>query len=229
MEQGFLKNPRISALQIPITFLQTLIVFQSPSCVWLFETPWTAAHQASLSLTQVCPSSCPLHQWCHPAISSSDALFFLCSQSLSAPGIHFSTESAVHIRWPEYWSSSFNISSPNEYSGFISLKIDSFDLLVVQGTFRSLFQHHSLKASILWHSAFLLVQLSQPYVTTGKTIALTIWTFVSRVMCLLFNKVWVCHRFPAKKQMSSDLMAALTTCSNFGAQEEEICHYALPQ
>ena len=86
MEQGFLKNPRISALQIPITFLQTLIVFQSPSCVWLFETPWTAAHQASLSLTQVCPSSCPLHQWCHPAISSFDALFS-CHQSFPESGI----------------------------------------------------------------------------------------------------------------------------------------------
>jgi len=134
-------------------------------------------------------------------------------------------ESPACLRWQKYWSFSFSISPSSEYSGFISLKIDWFDLLVVQGIFRSLFQHHSLKASILWHSAFLLVQLSQLYVTTGKTIASTIRTFVSRVMCLLFNTVWVCHRFPAKKQMSSDLMATLTICSDFGAQEEEISRY----
>ena len=87
----------------------------------------------------------------------------------------------------KYWSFSFSISPSNEYSGLISLKIDLFDLLVIQGTFRSLLQHHSLKASILWHSAFLMVQLSQPYVTTAKITALTICTFVGRVMSLLFN------------------------------------------
>ena len=89
--------------------------------------------------------------------------------------------------WPKYWSFSFSISSSNEYSGLISLKIDWFDPLAVQGTFRSLLQHHSSKASILWHSAFFMVQLSQLYMTTGKTIALTIRTFVDRVMSLLFN------------------------------------------
>ena len=97
----------------------------------------------------------------------------------------FSNELAVHIRWPKYWNFSFSISTSNKYSGLISFKIDWFHLLGVQGTLRSLLQHHSSKASILWCSAFLMVQLSQPYVTTGKIIALTIWTFVSRVMSLL--------------------------------------------
>ena len=104
----------------------------------------------------------------------------------------FSKESVVHIRLPKYWSFSFSISPSNEYSGLISLKIDWFDLLAVQRTFRSLLQHHSSKASIVWHQrcqrwTFFMVHLSQLYVTTGKTIALTIWTFVGRVMSLLFN------------------------------------------
>ena len=99
----------------------------------------------------------------------------------------FSNESAVCIRWPQYWSFSFSISPSNEYLELISLKIDWFDHLVVQETHRSLLQHHSWKASILWRSAFFTVQLLKPYVTTGKTIALTIWTFASRVMSLLFN------------------------------------------
>ena len=98
----------------------------------------------------------------------------------------FSNESAVHIRWPKYWSFRLRINPSNEYAGLISLKIDWFDL-AVQGTLRSLLQHHSLKIPILWCSAFFTVQLSPPYVTTGKTIALTIWTSVSRVMSLLFN------------------------------------------
>ena len=99
----------------------------------------------------------------------------------------FSNESALRIRWPKYWSFSFNISPSNEYSGMISFRIDWLDLLVVQGTLKSLLQHHSSKASILWHSAFFMVQLSHPYMTTGKTIALIIWTFVGKVMSLLFN------------------------------------------
>ena len=99
----------------------------------------------------------------------------------------FSNESAVHIRWPKYWSVSFNISPSNEYSELICLEIDWIDLLAVQVTLRSLLQHHNSKASILWRSAFFMVQLSQPYMTTGKIIALNIWTFVSRVMSLLFN------------------------------------------
>ena len=104
------------------------------------------------------------------------------------PGIRdFSNESAVRIRWPKYWSFSFSISCSNEYSGLISFKIDCFDLLAVQGTLRSLLQHHSLKLSILWHSSFFTIQLSHLYMTTGKIKALTRWTFVSKVMSLLFN------------------------------------------
>ena len=99
----------------------------------------------------------------------------------------FSSESVLHIRWPKYWSFSFCINPFNEDSGLVSFRIDWFDLLVVQGTLKSLLQHHSLKASILWHSTFFTVQLSHLYMTTGKTIALTIWTFVGKVTSLLFN------------------------------------------
>ena len=99
----------------------------------------------------------------------------------------FSNESILCIRWPKYWSFSFSISLSNEYSGLISFRMDWFDLLAVQGTLKSLFQHHSSKASILWCSAFFIVLLSHPYMTTGKTIALTRWTFVGKVMSLLFN------------------------------------------
>ena len=99
----------------------------------------------------------------------------------------FSSESAIHIRWPKDWTFSFSISPSNEYSGLISFRIDWFDLLAVQGTLKSLLQHHNIKASILWHSAFLMVQLSHPYLTTGKTIAWTRQTFVSKVVSLLFN------------------------------------------
>ena len=99
----------------------------------------------------------------------------------------FSNESALCIRWPKYWSISFSISPSNEYSGLISFRIDCFDLLAVQRTVKSLFQHHSSKASILWHSAFFIIQLSHPYMSTGKTIALTRWTFVGKVRSLIFN------------------------------------------
>ena len=99
----------------------------------------------------------------------------------------FSNESVLCIRWPKYWSFSFSTSPSNEYSGLISFRMDWLDLLEVQGTFNSLLQHYSSKASILWHSAFFIVQLSHPYMTTGKTIGLTRWTFVDKVMSLLFN------------------------------------------
>ena len=99
----------------------------------------------------------------------------------------FSNKSVLHIRWPKYWSFSFNISPSNEYSGPISFRMDWLDLLAVQGTLKSLLQHHSSKPSILLHSAFFVVQLSHPYMTTGKTIALTRWTFVGKVMSLPFN------------------------------------------
>ena len=101
----------------------------------------------------------------------------------------FSNESALHIRWPKYWNFSFNISRSNEYSGLISFRMDWLDLLVVQGTLKSLLQHHSSKASILWHSVFFIVQLSHQYMTTRKTIALTRWTFIGKVMSLLFNRL----------------------------------------
>ena len=123
---------------------------------------------------KVCPNSCSLHQWCHPAISSFDTHFFCPSIFPSIKD--FSNESAFRIRWPKYWSFSFSISPSNEYSGLISLKVDWVDLLAFQGTLRSLLQHHSSNTLILWCSAFFTVQLSQRYMTTGKTIALTIWT-----------------------------------------------------
>ena len=116
----------------------------------------------------------------------------LCCPLLLLPSIFpsitvFSNESALHIRWPKYWSFSFNISPSNEHPGLISFRVDWLDLLTVQGTLKSLLQHHTSKASILWRSAFFIVQLSHPYVTTGKTIALTRRTFVDKVMPLLFN------------------------------------------
>ena len=116
----------------------------------------------------------------------------LCCPLLIAPSIFpsirvFSNESALRIRWPKFWSFSFNISPSNEQPGLISFRMDSLDFLAVQGTLKSLFQHHSSKASILQHSAFFIVQLSNLYMTTGKTIALTSWTFVDKLMSLLFN------------------------------------------
>ena len=135
---------------------------------------------------RVCSNSCPLSRGCHPTILSSVILFSSCLQSFTAITV-FSNESVLHIRWPKYWSFSSSISPSNEYSGLISFRIDWFDLLGVQEILKSLLQHHSSKASILWHSTFFIVQLSHPYMTVGKIIALTIWTFVSKVMFLLFN------------------------------------------
>ena len=132
----------------------------------------------------------------------------------------FSSESAVCMRWPQYWSFSFSISTSSEYSGLISLKIDWFDL-AVQGTLRNILQHHSLKALILKHS---LWSSSHYNMWPRKTVALAIWTFVGRVMSLLFNALSACHSFPAKKQLSSDFMAAVIIHSDFRAQDDEICH-----
>ena len=120
-------------------------------------------------------------------------------------------KSDIRIRWPEYWSFSVSISLFNEYSGLISFRIDWFDLLAVQGTLRSLFQHHNSKASILQHSAIFIVQLSHTYTTTGKTIALTTRT-LSAVMSLLFSTLSGCHSFPSKEQVSFSFMAAVTIC-----------------
>ena len=134
----------------------------------------------------VCSHSRPLSRWCHPTISSSVVPFSSCLQSFPASG-SFPMESALHIRWPKYWSFTFSISPSNEHSGLISFRTDGFNLLAVQGTLKNLLQHHSSKASALQHSEFFLIQLSHPHMTSRKTIALTIQTFVGKVMSLLFK------------------------------------------
>ena len=167
------------------TALNSCCCGSAASHVRLFATPGLqhARPPCSSPSPEVCPNSCPLHWWCHSVISSSGTLIYFYPQFFPASGTF--PIRAVCIRWPRYWSSSFTISPSNECSELISLKIDWLDLLAGQGTLRSLLQHHSSKPSILLHSAFFTVQLSQPYVTTGKTIILTIWTFVGRVMFLL--------------------------------------------
>ena len=131
----------------------------------------------------------------------------------------FSSESVLHISWPKYWSFCFSISPSNEYSGLISFRMDWLDLLAVQGTLQSLPQHHSSKASVIQRSAFFVVQLSHPYMTTRKTIALIRWTFVSKVMSLLFNMLssLVITFLPRTKCLN--FMVAVTIYSDFGAQE----------
>ena len=151
-------------------------------------TPWTAAHQASLSITN---SRSSLKFVSIESVMPSNHLI-LCCPLLLPPSIFpsirvFSNESVLHIRWPKDWSFSFNISPSNDYSGLISFRMDWLDLLAVQGTLKSHLQHHSSKAAILQHSTFFTVQLSHPYMTTGKTIALTRRTFVGKVMSLLLN------------------------------------------
>ena len=163
---------------------------QSLSHVRLFVTPWTTACQASLSITN---SQSLTKLMSIETVMPSNHLI-LCCPLLSLPSIFpsisvFSNESALRIRWPNYWSFSFNISSSNELSGLISFRMDWLELLAVQGTLKSLLQHHSSKASILQCSAFFTIQLSHPYMTTGQTIALTRWIFVGKVMSLLFNKL----------------------------------------
>ena len=155
------------------------------SCLTLW-TPWTAACQYSLSITN---SRSPPKPMSIESLMPSNHLV-LCHTLLLLPSVFpsirvFSNESALPIRWPKYWSFSFSISPSNEYSGLISFRINWFDILAVQGTLKSLLQHHSSKAVILWCSAFFMVRLSHPYVTTGKTRALTRWTFVDKV-CLCF-------------------------------------------
>ena len=151
-------------------------------------TPRTAAHQASLSIAN---SQSLLKTHVHrlgDAIQPSHPLSPPSPPAFIFPSIRvFSNESVLHKRWPKYWSFSFSISPSNEYSELISFRMDRLDLLAVQGTLKSLLQHHSSKASILWRSAFFIVQLSHPHMTTGKTIALTRWTFVDKVMFLLLN------------------------------------------
>ena len=163
------------------------LTVQSLSLVWLFVTPWTAAHQASPSITN---SQRLLRLMSIESVMPSNHLIFCCHFLLSPsnfPSIRvFSNESAL-IRWPRYWNFSFNFCPSNEHSGLISFRMNWLDLLAVQGTFKSLLQHHSSKASILQVSAFFIVQISHPYMTTGKTIALTRCTFFGKVMPLLFK------------------------------------------
>ena len=178
------KNLEISASHHSYQFS----LLQSLSRVWLFVTPWTAALQASPSITN---SQSLLKLMSVESVMPSNHLI-LCRLLLLPPSIFpsigvFSNQSVLRIRWPEYWSFSFSINPSNEYSGLISFRMDWLDLLAVQETLKSLLQHHSSKASNLQHSAFFMVQLSHPYMTTGKTNALTIGTFVGKVMSLLFN------------------------------------------
>ena len=164
------------------------VVVQLLSCAQLFAVPWTEAHQASLPFTL---SQSLLKLMSIESVMPSNHLI-LCRPLLLLPSVFpsirvFSDESVLCIRWPKYWSFSFNISPSNEHPGMISFRMDWLDLLAVPGTLKSLLQHHSSKASILWCSAFFTVQLSHPYMTTGKTIALTRRTFVGKVMSLLLN------------------------------------------
>jgi len=178
----------LSLLQVQFSSVAQFSSVQSLSRVRLFAIPWIAARQASLSIT---------NSWSLPKLMSTESVMpsnhlILCRPLLLMPSIFpnirvFSNESVLCIRWPKYWSFSFKISPSNEHPGLISFRMDWLDLLAVQGTLKNLLQHHNSKASILWHSALFIVQLSHPYMTTGKTIALTRWTFVDKVMFLLFN------------------------------------------
>ena len=186
MEKSYFRfNKELRILQ---TLLEAISSVQLLSHVRLSAMPWTAACQTSLSSTN---SQSLLKLMPVESVMPSNHLI-LCHPLLLLPSIFpsirvFSNESVLQIRWPKYWSFSFIISHSNEYSGLISFRIDWFYLLAVEGTLKSLLQHHSSKASILWCSAFFMVQLSYPYMAIGKTIALTRWTFVGKVISLLFN------------------------------------------
>ena len=189
----------------------------SPSSVWslshvcLFVTPWTAARQSSLSIT---------NSWSllklvsiEPVMPSNHLILYRPLLLLPSvfPSIRvFSNASVLCIRWPKYWSFIFSISPSSEYSGWISFRMDWLDLLAVQGTLKSLLQHHCAKASILLHSAFFIVQLSHPYMTTGKTTALTRQTFVGKVMSLLFNTLsrFIITFLPSKCLLISQLQSS---------------------
>ena len=166
----------------------------------------------------------PLSWWCHPTISSSVIPFSLCPLPLSHYQGFFN-ESVLCIRWPKYWSFNFSISSSNEYSGLISFRMGWLDLLAVQGTLNSLLQHHESKASILWHSAFFIVQLSQLHMTTGKTIVAARWTFVGKVMSLLFNmlsKLFITFLPRSKRLLISWLQSPSAVISE--PPQNKACH-----
>ena len=188
-------------------------------------TPWTAACQPSLSVTS---SRTLLKLMTMESVMPSNH-FILCRPLLLPsvfPNIRvFSSESALHIRCPKYWSFSFNISPSNEHPGLISFRMDWLDVLVAQGTVKSLLQHHSSKAAILRCSGFFMIQLSHPYVTTGKTIALTRWTFVGKVVSLLLNMPsrLVITFLPRSKHLLISWLQSPSAVA-FGAQENEVCH-----
>ena len=179
-----------------VNFLFNCTKLGSLSRIQLFASPWTAAHQDSLSIAN---SHSLLKLVFIESVMPPNHLIF-CHPLLLLPSIFpsirvFSNESVLRSRWPKYWGFSLSISPSNEYLGLISFRMDWLDLHAVQGTLKSLLQHHSSKASILRHSAFFMVQLSHPYMTTGKTITLTRRTFVGKVITLLFNmlsrlKLW---------------------------------------
>ena len=161
---------------------------QSLSPVWLFATPWITAHQVSLSIT----NSWSSHKFMSIESVMPSSHLILCRPLLLLPPVPpsirvFSNESTLYVRWPKYCSFSFSISRSKEHPGLISFRMDWLDLLAVQGTLKSLLQHHSSKASVLWRSAFFTVQLSHPYMTTGKTIALSRWTFVRQSNVFAFQ------------------------------------------
>ena len=184
----------------------------------------TAAHQASLSITN--SQSLPKLMSIESVMLSNHLI--LCHPLLLLPSIFPrirvfpNKKSALHIRWPKYWRFSFNISPSNEHPGLI-FRMDWLDLLAVQGTLKSLLQNHSSNTSILQHSAFFIVQLSHPYMTTGKIIALTRWTFVFKERSLHFNML--CRFVIAFLPRRRNFMAAVTVCSDFAAQKTEVCHY----
>ena len=213
-----------------------LVQFSSvtQSCL-IFATPCPAAHQSSLSMTN---SRCLLRLTSIESVIPFNHLI-LCCPLLLPPSIFprirvFSNESVLCIRWPKYWSFSFNICPFNKYSGLIFFRMDWLNLLSVQGSLKSLLQHHSSKASILQCSAFFTVQLSHPYMTPGKTTALIERNFIGKIMSLLFNMLsrLVIIFLPRSVfclfiflGVSFNFMAAVTICSDFGAPKNKVCHY----
>ena len=194
---NFILNTTLAASRQVLVhvFLLLFTSVQSLSHVRLFATPWIAARQASLYITN---SRSSLKLMSIKSVMPSSHLI-LCHPLLLLPSIFpsirvFSNELALRIRWPKYWSFSFSISPSNQHPGLTSFRMDWLYFSAVQGTLKSLLQHHSLKASILRRSAFFTVRVSHPYMTTGKTIALTRWTFVGKVMSLLFNMQWVMQK-----------------------------------
>ena len=214
-------SPHTSIL---ITLSSQFNSVQSLSHVQLFVTPWTAAPQVTLYIIN---SLSLLKLMSIELVMQSNCLILICSLLLQPsifPSIRVFSVESVLIRWPEYWSFTFSISLSNEYSGLISFRMDWIDLLVVQGTLKSLLQHHSSKALIFRCSAFVIVQASHPYMTTGKIIALTRRTFVGKVMSLLFNMLsrLVITFLPRSKSLN--FMPAVTICSDLGVPQNKVCH-----